>query len=116
MKRFGCFAFVLLGVALLGCIVLAAFLPRQAGAVAVVVTPWPWDYPTPAPYPTQVVYPTACAPARGTATPICGVVAVSAGSMPGASGYEMAQFVALMFGLGFIGVAILVGQFVGGRR
>jgi hypothetical protein len=112
MKRFGCFAAGLLAVALLGCCLLGAFLPRKASAVALDVTPWPYDYPTPLPYPTQIAIPTWCATPLVAGEPICGVAAISVAHANGEGGYQLATVAALAFGLAFIGVCVLVGQFV----
>jgi hypothetical protein len=111
MRRFGCFLSLLLAVFLLVCCVLTVFLPRRASASPAELTPWPYDYPTPAPYPTQIAIPTVCASPQvwsAPDVPICGIASVSVAHANGEGGYQLATFVATLFGLTFIGVCVLV--------
>jgi hypothetical protein len=105
-SRFGCLATFVFILGLLSCICLL-FAPRQAGAeTPVVVTNWP------TPMATAIPVPTACAaPLPGSspsASPVCGVASVTVGHAAGERGYDFAQFVATIFGFGFLGVCVLV--------
>ena len=78
------------------------------GETPVIVT----NFPTQVPYPTAIPVPTWCATPLVEGQPICGLAAVNVAHANGEGGYQLVQAAALAFGLAFIGVCILVGQFV----
>lgn len=113
MRRYGCLAG--LGLLLLGlllCMLGALASPRAGAAPATAADPIVIDFPTQVPYPTQIPIPTWCATPLVAGEPICGVAAVGVAHANGEGGYQLATVAALAFGFAFIGVCVLVGQFV----
>ncbi len=101
-----------IGLFVVSCLCLA-LLPRRAAAsehgTAVVVV----NFPTPIPYPTQIAIPTVCAtPTLASASPSCGVAAVTVGHTSGEGGLLLALLVVNVFGFGVLGVIGFVYSFV----